>query len=199
MLDHVKRIEENPQRMRRICQAAVSEGVRGEQVAELVVNLRLRHRHPGQQRQTREDRGAADRDQRRFFVLRKPRKPLLDARENHFGDPRLRQNQSGTDRENDPVYFLHGGFTDFEWEITRSDGIKGILADFARAGPEVLRRGNSGPQKTVIPNEVRNPSFVGPPNPEGFLTSFGMTAFGIVSEDRALRLGFDSAAAAIGL
>ena len=56
MLDDVKGIEKNPERMRRIRQTPVSECVPGKQVAELVVNLGLRHGQPRQERHSREDR-----------------------------------------------------------------------------------------------------------------------------------------------
>ena len=60
MLDDVKRVEKNPQRMRRIRQPPVSERVRGKQVAELVVNFGLRHGQPRQERHSRKDRDRAN-------------------------------------------------------------------------------------------------------------------------------------------
>ena len=82
MLDHMKRVEENPHRVRRIRHAPVPERVRSQQIAELVVNFRLRHGHPGQQREAREDRDAADRGDGTFFISREPDEGPLDPRKN---------------------------------------------------------------------------------------------------------------------
>ena len=70
VLDDVKCVKENPQGMRRICQASVSESVRREQVAEFIVDLRLWHGHPGQQRDARNDCDCADGQHGEAFVLR---------------------------------------------------------------------------------------------------------------------------------
>jgi hypothetical protein len=45
LLDHLKGLEELPQFVRRVSQARVRERVGGQEVAELVVKLRLRERH----------------------------------------------------------------------------------------------------------------------------------------------------------
>ena len=68
MLDDVKRIEENPQGMRRICQPPVSKRVCREQITELVVNLRLRHGHPREAAPGAPRSCCADRRQRKPFV-----------------------------------------------------------------------------------------------------------------------------------
>ena len=60
MLDDVKGIEENPHRMRRICQPPVGKRIGSEQITKLIVNLRLRHGHPREQREARNDRGRAN-------------------------------------------------------------------------------------------------------------------------------------------
>ena len=48
MLDDVKCVEENPQRMRRISEPPVGKRIRGQQVAEFIMHFRLRHRKPVQ-------------------------------------------------------------------------------------------------------------------------------------------------------
>ena len=79
------------------------KSVRGEQITELVVNFRLRHGHPGQQRKTRKNRDAANRGQGGFLISRNPGEPLLDSRKYKFAEPGHRQNQSEADCENNPV------------------------------------------------------------------------------------------------
>ena len=53
LLQDVKRLEMLPERMRRVCQAAVRERVAGQQIAEFVVHRRHRHVLPGQKRDAR--------------------------------------------------------------------------------------------------------------------------------------------------
>jgi hypothetical protein len=100
MLDDVKRIEKNPERMRRIRQSPVSECIAGQQVAELVVNLGLRHRQPRQERHTSEDRCAANGRYGKSFLLGK-------IRELEFTQTEVRPGQGDSNYEKSPAEYSH--------------------------------------------------------------------------------------------
>jgi hypothetical protein len=108
MLDDVKRVEENPQRVRGICKPSVSERVRRQQVAELVVNLGLGHRHPRQERHTREDRGRADGRYSEPFFSRELREYSLDPSQDWLTQPWPGPNKQQTNRKKNPEYERHG-------------------------------------------------------------------------------------------
>ncbi len=102
MLDDVKCVEKNPQRMRRIRQPPVSERVPGKQVAELVVHLGLRHGQPRQERHARKDRDRADGHYGEPLVLRELGKLLLHPGQNRLTQSRLRPDESQANRKNNP-------------------------------------------------------------------------------------------------
>jgi hypothetical protein len=108
MLDDVKCVEENPERMRRICQPAVSKGVRGKQVAELIVNLGRRDWEPRQKRHTRKDGGRADGRYSKALVSREPGKLLLDPAQNQLTETRPGPDECQANRKNNPIQYLHG-------------------------------------------------------------------------------------------
>ncbi len=103
MLDDVKRVEEDPEGMRRIGQAAVSESVGGEQIAELVVHLGLRHGHPRQQRQARKDGHRANCRQRKPLAFRELTDFFLDPGEDRLAQSGPGPGESNRNRENHPV------------------------------------------------------------------------------------------------
>lgn len=102
MLDDVKCIEKNPERMWRICEPSVSERVSGKQVAELVVNFRLRHVQPEQKRHARQDRDRTKSDNGEPPVSREPRKFALYPSKNRIAQSLLGPEEKQTDGKDNP-------------------------------------------------------------------------------------------------
>jgi len=107
----VKCIEKDPQRVRRIREPPVNERVCGEEITKLVVNFRLRDRHPWQQGKSQKNRCRADGSNCRSLVSRELREPLLEPPKEKFTQPRLRQSQREADRYSNPIQFIHEKFS----------------------------------------------------------------------------------------
>src|SRR5882762_745041 len=103
MLNDVKGVEENPQRMRRIYEPPVGKRIAREQVTKLIVYFRLRHRHPREQRQAGNNRGRTDRNERGPFISREMGKLFLDQTEIGLAQSWLWQSQPETNRKNYPI------------------------------------------------------------------------------------------------
>jgi hypothetical protein len=103
MLDDVKRVEKNPHRMRRIREPSVGEGVPGQQVAELVMNLRLGHGEPRQEGQTRKYRYNSYRQYGTPSLLRETRKFLLDPSQNWLSQSWLGPHEEQANAGNNPI------------------------------------------------------------------------------------------------
>ena len=99
MMQDVERIEKNPQRVWGICQTAMSEGVRRKQIAEFVVNLRLRNPHPGKKRQPDQYRGRTNRRQRCSLISGQAGKIAFHPAENGLAKRWSRPGQADTNRE----------------------------------------------------------------------------------------------------
>jgi hypothetical protein len=122
MLDDVKCIEKNPERVRRIRETPVSERIPGKQVAELVVNLGLRHGQPRQQRHPRENRDTANGRYGDPLVSCELGELLLHPGQNWLAQSWLGPEEQQTDRKNNPVYGVHGGFNHIPQEMHVKSG-----------------------------------------------------------------------------
>jgi hypothetical protein len=102
MLDDMKCVEKNPERVRRIRQAPVGKRIRGKQIAELVVYLGLWHGQPQQERHARKDRDRANRRDGELPVSRELRKFPLDPGQNWLTQSRLGPDERQANRKNNP-------------------------------------------------------------------------------------------------
>ena len=88
MLIDVNRVEENPERMRGIGQAAMGEGVTGKQVAELVVNQARESEAATAGSAGRKIAAAISANNRQILFLRQADAPSLDGAEKSVAQQR---------------------------------------------------------------------------------------------------------------
>jgi hypothetical protein len=89
--------------MWRIRKPPVSECIRGKQVAELVVNFRLRHALARQKFQAYKNCGSANRYNGKPLVSCKPCKLLLDPGKDRFFQPWSRADENQANRKSNPI------------------------------------------------------------------------------------------------
>jgi hypothetical protein len=105
MLNDMKGVEIGPKGMRRICQAPMRKRIRRKQIAEFIVDLRLRDGKPRQEGYARKDRGRPDRDNREPLVSREFTELPLEMGKDRLAQPRRGPGQSSAGRKKQPIQF----------------------------------------------------------------------------------------------
>ena len=106
MLEDVERLEENPHRVREIGQAPVREGVRGQKIAEFIVNQRHGDGINSQAGHAQQDRRSRNRENGQFLSERKSRTDPLDGRKYAIAQSRSHAREKKKCVETNPILLV---------------------------------------------------------------------------------------------